>query len=505
MTLIPSTAALYSQYRHYLQKIADIRYAAAVLQWDQETVMPLEGSSCRARQLATLSEISHEMFTSDKMGNLLKELGSKNDLSPKEKSNIELSLYDYNRQKKLPSSFVHTLSEAISQSFQSWLKARKENAFAVFEKDLDRIIHLKKQETDYLGFEGHPYDALLNEYERGCTVAMLDRSFIDLQEPLRELLHKIENREQVDDTFLLQHFPKQQQWDYSMQLIRQLGFDFEAGRQDLSEHPFTTSFSNKDVRITTRINENDFGNMTWSCMHELGHALYEQGLPGEEYGLPLGEYASLSIHESQARLWENNVGRSLPFWKYHFTLLHDFFPQQFARITPAHFHKGINKVQSSLIRTEADEITYHFHVIIRYELEKLLLEGTIGTREIPAAWNELYQRYLGVKVPDDKSGCLQDVHWSHGSFGYFPTYSLGSLYAAQLYSTAEKQLPSLEEDIAGGRTNTLLNWLRAGIHAQGRKFTSAELCENITGEPLNSKYFVYYIVTKFSGIYDLGE
>ncbi len=286
-----------------------------------------------------------------------------------------------------------------------------------------------------------------------------------------------------------------------MEMIKQLGFDFEAGRQDIAEHPFTTNFSSQDVRLTTRIDENDFSNMTWSCIHECGHGLYEQGLPVTFYGLPLGEYTSLSIHESQSRLWENNVGRSLNNWRYFYPVAQQYFPEQLNDVSLQQFYKGINKVQPSFIRTEADELTYHFHVLIRYELEKKLLEGTLQTKDIPAYWNEQYNKLLGVNVPEDRQGCLQDVHWSHGSFGYFPTYSLGSFYAAQFFAAAQKNIPNLTLSITNGNYKPLLEWLRTSVHVHGRRFTSEELCERITGETLNIDYFMRYATDKYKDIY----
>jgi len=502
MVNIQTTPELYKQYRSCLQKIADIKYAAAVLQWDQETYMPVKSAAGRAKQLATLAEMAHQLFTEEKTGNLLEELAGRNDLPENERINVELSMYDYKKEKKLSAELVRNLSEVTSQSYQSWLMARKNNSFAFFKNDLNRLIELKAQQADQMGYEGHPYNALLNEYERGCTVTLLDQIFTSIEQPLKDLLSKIQNRPQVNDAFLRQYFPRQQQWEFGMQLLRRIGFDFEAGRQDISEHPFTTNFSSKDVRITTRIDEHNIANMTWSCIHELGHALYEQGLPEQEYGLPLGEYASLSIHESQSRLWENNVGRSAGFWNYHYDALLQSFPDQFKGVDKENFYKGINKVQPTLIRTEADELTYHFHVMIRYELEKRLMEGTITGNDIPAYWNEQYNKHLGLKVPDDRTGCLQDVHWSHGGFGYFPTYSLGSFYAAQFYDAAKKQMPSLNEDIATGFTGSLLGWLRTNIHQQGRKFLSGDLCKHITGEPHNISYFLDYGTIKYSNIYN---
>ncbi|PWT73774.1 MAG: carboxypeptidase, partial [Bacteroidetes bacterium] len=390
----------YDQYKEKMQKIADVKYTLAVLQWDQETYLPPKGASFRGRQIASLSELVHQLSTEESLGHLLKELENEKGLSAHEKKNVSLTLEDFNKQKKYSPAFVRRLSETIARSFHSWLAARKENSFSLFQKDLAELIELKKQEADILGYKEHPYDALIDEFEKGATVSLLDKTFAGLQPSLKNLLGEILEKTQVDDQFLQQYFSKQKQWDFGMDLIKNIGFDFEAGRQDISEHPFTVSFNKNDVRITTRINEKDFGSMTWSCIHEAGHALYEQGLPESEYGLPGGEYASLSIHESQSRLWENNVGRSHGFWKYHYPKLQEYFPDQLRTIGLTDFYQGINKVQASCIRTEADELTYHFHVMIRYEIEKLLIEGNLSVPEIPAYWNEQYENYLQVQVPD---------------------------------------------------------------------------------------------------------
>ena len=352
-----------------------------------------------------------------------------------------------------------------------------------------------------LGYEGHPYNALMNEYDRGLTVNIVDNIFKNLRPALSEILDSVRQHRQVEDDFLHQSFNKDRQWEYGMDMLKKIGFDFDSGRQDISIHPFTTNFSNADVRVTTRIDENDFSNMTWSCIHEGGHALYEQGLPGEHYGLPLSEYCSLSIHESQSRIWENNIGRGKAFWQHNFPALKTFFPDQLKNVTQEKFFKGINKVQPSLIRTEADELTYHFHVMIRYEIEKLLLEGTISVKDISAYWNELYSKYLGITVPDDLHGYLQDIHWSHGSFGYFATYSTGSLYAAQLYAAIKKEHPNMEDQIALGDTKDVFNWLRKNIHSKGRFFTSEELCREATGAYLDAKYFIDYATEKYQDIY----
>ena len=496
-----STAKLYSTYKTKMQKIADVKYASAVLQWDQETYLPPKGNDFRGQQIATLSEIAHQLFTDKKMGELLEQLSSCEDLTSSEKRNIVLSKEDYERNIKLSAAFVRQLSETVNQSYHAWAKARKENSFALFEQPLHELIQLKKQEADMLGYEQHPYNALMNDYDKGLTVTKVDSLFVELKTPLLNLLDSLKNKKSIDNSFLFQEFKKDNQWEFGLEILKRIGFDFEAGRQDISLHPFTTNFSSKDVRVTTRIDEHDFSNMTWSCLHEGGHALYEQGLPADQYGLPLGEYCSLSIHESQSRLWENCIGRGLPFWQHNFKLLTNSFPKQLKDINIEKFYKGINSVSPSLIRTEADELTYHFHVMIRYEIEKMLIEGSLPTKDIPACWNEMYQKYLGVKVPDDNRGCLQDIHWSHGSFGYFATYSLGSLYAAQLYSTIEKKYPAVSEDLTNGKINSIQDWLNKEIYCNGRYYSSEELCKKATGETLQSSYFIEYATKKFSEIY----
>ena len=390
MVLTKSSQDLYTGYVDRMQKIADVKYSAALLQWDQETYLPEKGAAFRGRQLATLTEIAHEWFVDPSLGQLLEDLNGRGDLEASQHRNVELSLEDFNKQKKFSPAFIRRLSEASSRSFHSWLQARSANSFALFKDDLQQLVALKKEEADRAGYQDHPYNALLDQYEKGATTTLLDSVFAAIRTPLDDLLRRIAGSPQVDNSFLQGEFPRQQQWDFGMSLIGQIGFDFKAGRQDISEHPFTTSFNSEDVRITTRIDEHDFSHMTWSCIHETGHALYEQGLPVEYYGLPLGEYASLSIHESQSRLWENNIGRSLNWWTTIYPRLQNTFPDRLKTVSPAQFYQGINKVQPSLIRTEADEVSYHFHVMIRYELEKELLDGTLAVADIPAWWKEKY-------------------------------------------------------------------------------------------------------------------
>lgn len=488
---------LYQEYLTAVQQIADIRYAAAVLEWDQETYLPIKGAKARSRQLATLSETAHQLSTKRSYEQVLEKLLVTDGLTTVERINVELSKENFDRQKKLPSAFVRELSETISEAYHQWIDARRNNDYKIFEPALHKLVLLKQREAEFLGYEKHPYDALLKDYEKSASVEMLDKLFEEMTEPLKTLLQKVTEKGKVNDDFLRQFYPRQKQWDWGIYLIKELGFDFDAGRQDISEHPFTTNFSSQDVRITTRIDEHDFANMNWSCIHETGHALYEQGLPNEDYGLPSGEYASLSIHESQSRFWENCIGRSKEFWQYYYPKLQIYFPEQLGKVSLADFDKAINKIQPSLIRTEADELTYHFHIKIRYIIDKELIEGTLSTKDLRERWAELYKENLDIVVPDDNSGCLQDVHWSHGSFGYFPTYSLGSFYAAQFWEKIKEEQSHVLLDVKNGNLKNILAWLRQHIHTKGQQYkTSEELCKKITGNPLQTNAFLRYLNEK---------
>jgi carboxypeptidase Taq len=502
MLITQDSRDLYEKYRAHMRRLADLRSALALMQWDQETYMPPKGAEFRAQQVATLSEMAHELATAEKLGALLESLEQAPGLNEKEKKNISLTKEDFEKQKKYPPAFVRKMSETVSKSFHAWNLAKKENRFSLFEKELAELVELKKEETEILGYTGHPYDALMDEFEKGCTVKLTDKIFGDMLPKLRIILEKIQQKKSPKDSFIFKTFDKKKQWDLGMEVIGELGFDFEAGRQDISSHPFSTSFNKYDVRITTRIDESDFSSMLFSCIHETGHALYEQGLPESEYGLPSGEFASLGIHESQSRLWENHVGRSRAFWKFHFPMVKAKFPDVLTGVAEETFYKAVNKVKPSLIRTESDELTYHFHVMIRYEIEKMLIKGELKTCDIPDCWNEQYKKWLNIDVPDSRRGCLQDVHWSHGSFGYFPTYSLGSFYAAQFFATARRADGQLTEKMEKGQTAGLLQWLRQRIHASGRTFNSEEICKNATGETLNVQYFLDYLLDKYGKIYE---
>ena len=482
-----------------LTKIADINYSAALLHWDKETYMPPKGVANRARQLSTLSEMGHSMFTEKSTGGLLKKLKNEK-LSETEQINVQRTLEDYNKMTKLPSSFVAESSILSSAAFHAWIEARKNNKFSIFEPSLDKLIQHKKKEADLLGFQAHPYDALLDIYEPGCTVGFLDKLFEDVRSKLVPLVTQLRSKTQVDNSFLFSKYEHDKQWSFGIEILKNMGYDFDAGRQDLSEHPFTINFGSCEVRVTTRVDEHDFNNMTWSCIHEGGHALYEQGLLPEQYGLPCGSAASLAIHESQSRLWENMVGRGMPFWEYHYPNLQKLFPENLTNISIQQFYKAINHIAPNTIRTEADELHYHFHVMIRFEIEKSILEGNLKTSDLKEYWNAKYKEYLDVDVMSDKEGILQDIHWSHGSFGYFPTYSLGSFYAAQFYEKAKAEIPDLEKNLAIGNCKPLLMWLREKIHIHGRKYLPSELCTIVTGSELSLEPFMNYVQKKYFSI-----
>lgn len=494
----------YDQFVAHIQKIADIQHATAVLHWDKEVNLPPKSAEGRSRQIATLDGLTHQLFVSDKTVSLLTSLGEQFSLLTKEqKKNVTVVQRDYERAAKFKESFVMRRSRLISEGYHAWLKARQENDFSIFEPALTQLVAIKREEAEILGYKDHPYDALLDDFEPGYRSNMLDALFADVREQLVDFAASIREKAQVDDSFLHQHYPDAQQWDFGLEILKKIGYDFDYGRQDRSPHPFTITFNSRDVRVTTVVDEDNLANMVWSCIHEGGHALYEQGLPFTQYGLPLGSATSLGIHESQSRLWENNIGRSKEFWNAHLSLAKDYFPEQLHNVDLDTFFKGINKVAPSPIRIESDELHYHFHIMVRYEIEKALIEGSLEVKDIPTVWNQKYKDYLGLDIQDDNQGCLQDIHWAHGSIGYFPTYSLGSFYAAQFFAKAKEDLPGLIPQIEAGETSSLLSWLRENIHQYGRMYAPDELCEKVTGETLNFRYFMDYAKEKYGAIYAL--
>ncbi len=493
----------YETLRATMQRIADLQNAGAVLMWDQETYMPEKGAELRAQQLATISGIAHEHFTDPSNSTRIQNLKDSGSLTDLQSRSVERISEDLDKANKYSTAFVQELSKAQSEAFQAWQKAKANDDFEAFAPQLKRMVELKQKETELLGYEEHPYDALLDDFEPGLTSAKVERVFEGLKKELHPLLEAIHNCEGPDDSVMFRSYSEDEQWAFSMEVLQTMGYDLKRGRQDLSTHPFTISFSPEDVRVTTRMNKENLHEAIWSSIHEGGHALYEQGLPLEAYGMPGGEACSLAIHESQARLWENIIGRGLPFWEYFYPSLQERFPDILDSVPLDHFYRAMNVVRPSLIRTNADELSYHFHIMLRFEIEKALIEGSLDVKDVPDRWNEKVHEYLGIEVPSDAKGCLQDVHWSHGGIGYFPTYSLGSLYSAQFYAQAKEELPDLERKLSEGDLLTLRDWLRERIHSRGRLEKPGELCEKVCGKELDPGYFMAYAREKYGKIYPL--
>lgn len=479
------------------KKIADLQKTLSLLRWDQEVMMPRKGSDNRSEQIATISSVLHQHKTDPAYEEVLRNLQIEdNDFVLRR--NIEESLYEVEKQKKLPSSYVYELDKAISLAFQKWLEAREANDFKVFAPQLTVITKYKLQEAEYLGYDEHPYNALMNDYDKGLQIKEVDRVFAEIGPVISSMIREFGSAKDSEHALTGKKFDVQTQMKLSQQIAKEIGYDMDGGRLDMAPHPFSTTLGPGDVRITTRFSEDDLFDGVLSSLHEAGHAMYEQGLPAKDYGLPSGQSVSLSIHESQSRLYENHVGRSMAYAKAYLPVFRDYFPRAFSSVTEDELYKAMNVVSPSLIRTASDEISYHLHIIIRYELEKAMIGKELKPAEAGNAWREKYRAYMGISVPDDNSGVLQDIHWSHGSLGYFPTYSFGSFYAAQFFHKATEDLPGLVNDIENRQFSRLLSWLRENIHSRGRTYNSGDLCKKVTGKSLNPAYFLDYARKKFT-------
>jgi carboxypeptidase Taq len=500
-------AEKYQALVRHLRDITNLNHASGVLEWDQQTQMPPGGEEARASQLATLARISHEMFASDTTARLLEDAAAELDgtsYDSDEASMVRVTQLDYEEAIKLPAEYVGAVSEATSLAHAVWAKARQDNQFQSFQGALQKIIDLMIQGADYLGYPDQPYDAMLNRYERGITTTQVKEIFDAHKPQLVALIAAIrENAAQVDDSVLHQPFDISKQRDFALDIVRKFGYDFNRGRQDESVHPFATNFSSGDVRITTRFLEDFLNPALFGMMHEAGHAMYEQGVGIALDGTPLGGGTSLGVHESQSRMWENIVGRSKPFWDWALPKLKAAFPEQLGNVDLDTFYKAINIVKPSFIRVEADEATYNLHIMLRFELESQLVAGKVKVSDLPEEWNDRFESFFGITPTSDKVGVLQDIHWSMGLVGYFPTYALGNLLSAQYYNKAIQDRPSIPDDIANGKFDTLLTWLNENIHQHGRKFNTDELTRRITGESIQSRDYIAYLQSKYSEIYGI--
>ncbi len=485
------------------REVSDLHGAAALMGWDQETYMPPKGAVARGRQLATLSGLIHERITSDEMRQALESAQTESLTSDQEVNLREISR-DSNRAVKIPVTLVKSLAETSSAAIGVWIKARRENDFKTFAPWIARLIDLQRQTAEAVGYQDEPYDALLDEYEPGVTTKETVAVFDSIRAPLVDLVQRIASSGIAPRTdFLERNYPIDDQRRMGVMAAECMGFDFDAGRLDISPHPFCTHLGVHDVRMTTRYAENLPMQSFYGVIHEAGHGLYEQGHDPEHEGTPRGASVSLGIHESQSRLWENMVGRSRAFWQYFYPEFAAIFSDQTADVSEEEVYAAVNEVKPSLIRVEADEITYNLHILLRFEIERGLFANEYATDDLPAVWNEKMKAFLGIGPADDKDGVLQDIHWSHGSFGYFPTYTLGNLYAAQFYRAAERDLPELSDHIARGKLLPLRDWLRERIHRPGMTYRAGDLVRHVTGQPLTAEFFLDYIQAKYSTLYSL--
>ncbi|MCX7027562.1 MAG: carboxypeptidase M32 [Spirochaetes bacterium] len=480
-----------------------LTHIGALLGWDQETYLPSGGVEERAEQLALIEGLAHDKAVVPEIGYLLSSLEAASDLEERERAYLKVARREYDRETKLPASLVTEKAKRTSLSQAAWVEARRNDDFRSFAPHLRKMIDLNLEMADVLDPEVPPYDVLLDLYELGSDEASIAAVFGRMKTDLIAILDKILGRPQVDDSFLQRRVPAEAQALMSEDIMDILGFDRTRGRLDTTVHPFTTTLGARDVRITTRYIEDCFPSSVFSTIHETGHALYEMGieLEPEFAGTRLAEPASMAVHESQSRFWENIVGRSLPFWKKNYKRLTALSRGALDGVGVEAFVKAVNKVQPSLIRTEADEVTYGLHIIARFELESDLVSGRLQVADLPEAWKAKMKALLGVDVPDDARGCLQDIHWSMGSIGYFPSYALGNLYAAQFWVTMKDEIPGLEAGIEAGDLVTILSWLRKKIHSRGAALTPAEIILEATGFSLNPGHYTNYLEEKYSAIY----
>jgi carboxypeptidase Taq len=498
--------AAYTELLRRVAEVRDIAGAGALLSWDQETNMPRKGAAARANVLATLAGLRHERFTDPHLGELMGGCeAAAGRFDEVERAQLRELRHDWDRATKIPRALVMETAAAESAALETWRDARPKSDWKSFAPHLEKLVDLSIRRVELLGFAKNPYDGLLDDYERGATEAKLTALFADLQRRLAPLVAQVfERRDHVDGSCVRRPLDVARQAEFGLAVIRRMGFDLDAGRVDDSSHPFCTGIGHGDVRLTRRFAKDDLRPALYGIVHEAGHGLYEQGIAPELARTPIGEAASLGVHESQSRLWENIVGRSRAFWICFLPELRRAFPADFRDVTADQMFRAVNEADRSLIRVEADELTYNLHVLLRFELERALVRRELAVADVPAAWNAKMEALLGLVPKDDGEGCLQDIHWSMGALGYFPTYTLGNLYAAQLYEAAQKELGDLDARdgaIAKGQFAPLREWLRAKVHVHGRRWLPTELIERATGAPPSAEPFLRYLGGKLADVY----
>jgi len=492
----------YEELETRIERISNVGNAAGILRWDQEVVMPEGGTPARAKQLSTLSSLSHELLTDDRTGELLATLEDAA-LEGEQAAVVREVRRQYDRATSVPQDLVEEISETTANAHPTWMEARETDDFSIFEPTLENLVELKKEYAAHIDPDADPYEVLFADYEPYLDLETAERVLERLRDELVPLIEAIDESDaDLETDAFAGTFDDADQEALARDVLDSLGYDWERGRLDTAPHPFSSG-TQFDARVTTRFDENDLLGSITSTIHEFGHANYTLGLPDDHYGTPLGDARDLTVHESQSRLWENHVGRSRPFWEHFLPIASERFPE-LGDVSPEEAFESANQVyDDNLIRVEADELTYHLHIVIRFEIERDLLSGDLEVADVPEAWNDKYEDYLGIRPDTDADGCLQDIHWSHGSFGYFPTYSLGSVLAAQLYAAAEADLGDLEERTRQGEFADLNGWLREEIHSHGKRYTTPDLVEEATGEAYTADYFIDYVKAKYGALYDL--
>ncbi|MDC3424746.1 carboxypeptidase M32 [Aquibacillus sp. 3ASR75-11] len=489
------------QFLDYLKQQNAYEEALSLMYWDLRTKAPKKGAEQRAEVIGFLSQKMHELSTSDEMKSYIDQLKGVTDNAIIQKS-VEVCEEEYEKNNKIPNDEFKAYKMLQSKAESIWEEAREQSDFSLLQPYLEKLVAYNKKFATYWGYEDHIYDALLHQYEPGVTTKTLDRVFPELRKELTALLNKIKKSTVQPDPSILQHaFNKENQQAFSLEILERMGYDFEAGRLDETVHPFAISLNPNDVRVTTRYDEDDFRMAVFGTIHEGGHALYEQNIDKKLALTPLATGTSMGIHESQSLFWENFVARNEGFWTNHFDLFKSYAPAAFQHLTLDEFYPAINEVKPSFIRIEADELTYSLHIMIRYELEKALISGEIEVKDLPRLWNDKMEEYLGIRPSSDKEGVLQDIHWSAGNFGYFPSYALGYMYAAQFHHTLKQEL-DVDQIIKKGDFEQIKAWLTKHIHKYGKMKKPLAILEDVTHEPLNPSYLVSYLTDKYSRIYN---
>ncbi len=498
---------------HSLSKtIALMASVEGLLDWDQETFMPKEAIEIRSQQIELLASLVHRQRTSKSFANALSTLVDieKGELKDDRFSAPQIAALrewrrDYLKAVKLPNAFVKQFAKTTSTACHVWKTAKEHNDFKTFAPHLEKVVTLSRKKADILGFKEHPYDALLDLFEPEMKTSFLTPLFSKLKLPLTQLIKYISVKTPFPEDFLYRHCPRHKQLEFSQKILHKMGFNTGSSRLDTSAHPFCNGMHPKDTRMTTKVHPENIMFCLGAVLHEGGHGLYNMNLPPDQFGSPLGQQVSLGIDESQSRWWETLIGQSYFFWQHFFPLLQEEFPEQFGGVLLEDFYHAINAVKPGFIRIEADEVTYNLHIIVRFEIEKALMEGALKVKEIPDAWNAKMREYLGITPEFDGQGCLQDVHWSLGFIGYFPTYTLGNLYSVQFFNTFEKAHPNWKEQVAKGSLDFIRDWLKENIHKHGRQYTPGELCQRVTGKPLSEEPYVNYLKKKYGTLYHLGN